>query len=108
MRYHAAMASSSRPVAPRADRKRREFAEAIAHWRRLLRLTQEQVAQRAGVSRSAYVRLERGEPGVSLDVVMRVLTIMRLADSVVEALDPLNTDLGRARAGQDLPRRVRR
>lgn len=101
------MTKDERPAAPRADRNRREFAESIARWRKLLRLTQDQTAQQAGISRNAYARLERGEPGVSLDVVMRVLTIMRLADPLIEALDPLNTDLGRVRAGEALPQRVR-
>lgn len=97
-----------RPPNARADRNRRDLADRISTWRKLMGLTQDQLAQRAGVSRGAYARLEKGDPGVTLDVLMRVLTVTRLADDVIEALDPMRTDLGRARADQQLPQRVRR
>ena len=97
-----------RPANVRADRARASVAEDLGTWRRLLGLTQDQVAQRAGISRKTCIRVEAGEPGVTTDALFRVLTVLRLADAVEAATDPLSTDLGRARADQALPRKVRR
>ncbi|RLV56089.1 helix-turn-helix domain-containing protein [Aeromicrobium phragmitis] len=99
---------NDRPPHPRADRVRRELADNISTWRRMLGLTQDQLAQRAGISRTAYIRVEAGEPGVTTDALLRVLAALRLGDAIVEATDPMSTDLGRARADQALPQRVRR
>jgi transcriptional regulator with XRE-family HTH domain len=84
------------------------LGEHLQAWRRLQGLTQEQVAERAGVSRGAVVRLEQGKPGVALDVLLRVAGAMHITDFLVDALDPYKTDLGRARADEALPKRVRR
>ena len=78
----------------------------IATWRRLHDLTQDKVAQRAGVSRGAVVRLENGHPGVSLDVFVRVLSVMKSLDSMLEGVDPFNTEFGRLRADMSLRERV--
>lgn len=80
----------------------------LRDWRRLHALTQQQVADRAGISRGVVVRLERGDGGVSLELWVRVLRALNLHESLSQALDPLSTDLGRARAGQALPLRVSR
>lgn len=81
--------------------------ERVTQWRRLLGLTQQQVADRAGISRGAVVRLEGGDPGPSLDTFFRVLNALHIADQVTGALDPLRTALGAARAEEQLPQRVR-
>lgn len=78
-----------------------------AAWRRLNGLTAEQVAERAGVSRGTLRRLERGEPTVGLDVFLNVARVLGPLDDFVSSLDPYETDLGRARADQALPKRVR-
>jgi len=80
--------------------------EHIATWRRLHDLTQEQVAQRAGVSRGSVVRLESGHPGVSLDVFVRVLAVMKSLDSMLDGIDPFKTEFGRMRADMTLRERV--
>lgn len=82
--------------------------ERVSQWRRLIGLTQQQVADRAGVSRGAVVRVEAGDPGPSVDTFFRVLNALHIAEQVTEALDPMRTAVGRARAEQKLPQRVRR
>lgn len=82
--------------------------ERLSQWRRLVGLTQQQVADRAGVSRGAVVRIEAGDPGPSMDTFFRVLNALHIADQVTDALDPMRTAVGRARAEEKLPRRVRR
>lgn len=96
---------------PTPARTRIGAARVGAHltaWRKLQGLTAEQVADRAGVSRGTLRRLENGETTVGLDVFLNVARVLGTMDRVVEALDPYETDLGRARADEALPRRVRR
>jgi transcriptional regulator with XRE-family HTH domain len=82
--------------------------ERIRQWRRLVGLTQQQVAERAAVSRGAVVRIEAGDPGPSIDTYFRVLNALHVLDRVTEALDPMRTAIGMARAEEKLPQRVRR
>lgn len=83
------------------------IAEHLTSWRKLRGLTQAQVAERAGVSRSTVQKLERGDGGVSVESLIRVLRALGLGDAVPGALDPLSTDVGRMRSEERLPERVR-
>lgn len=91
----------------RTRRAAREIGEHATAWRKLQGLTAEQVAERAGVSRSTLRRLEHGEATVTLETFLNVIRALGQLERVVEALDPYETDLGRARADQLLPKRVR-
>jgi|SRR5664279_1806661 transcriptional regulator with XRE-family HTH domain len=99
------MARSRLPV--RVQRAATELGEHVLVWRKLQNLTAEQVAERAGISRPTLRKLETGDPSVGLDVFLRVARALGQLDRVVESVDPYLTDLGRARSGQQLPRRVR-
>lgn len=76
-------------------------------WRKLRGLTETQVADRAGVSRGTIRRLESGSGGVNLENVLRVARALGVLDELTRALDPYETDVGRLRAEETLPRRVR-
>jgi transcriptional regulator with XRE-family HTH domain len=78
----------------------------LATWRRLRQLTAAQVADRAGVARTTVVALEGGH-GASLENTLRVARALGVLDLLVRAIDPYETDLGRARADEELPQRVR-
>lgn len=100
------MARRATPV-PRAIRRSlTELGEHVAAWRRLRHLTAEQVADRAGVSRGVVQRLESGE-GISLENTLRIARALGVMDLILRALDPYSTDVGRLRADEMLPRRVR-
>lgn len=75
-------------------------------WRLLQRLTIEQVADRAGVSRDTVMRLERGH-GASLENALRVARALGVLDQLAAAVDPHDSDVGRMRADEALPDRVR-
>jgi transcriptional regulator with XRE-family HTH domain len=92
----------------RAVRAARQLGENLSTWRKLQNLTAEQLADRAGTSRVTLSKLEHGDPGVSLGVVLDVLRALGQLDAVVAASDPYESDLGRIRASEVLPRRVRR
>lgn len=84
-----------------------EVAQDLTTWRKLRGLTQAQVAERAGISRPAVVRLESGDGNVSLETLLRVLRALGTMDLLVGALDPYVSDVGRLRSEERLPERVR-
>lgn len=59
------------------------------------------------MSRATLSKLENGDLGVGLGVVLEVLRAVGQLDALVEATDPMRTDLGRIRSKQALPKRVR-
>ena len=86
------------------------FAEAgksLKTWRILYELKAIQVAERAGISLGTLHKIENGEPSVSVASFLEVVRSLGLLDAFTEGLDPLNTDLGRARVNENLPRRIR-
>lgn len=78
----------------------------VTTWRKLRHLTIEQVADRAGISRSTVLRLEAGQ-GASTENLLRVARALGVMDLLTKALDPYSTDVGRLRADAELPTRVR-
>jgi transcriptional regulator with XRE-family HTH domain len=98
------MATSTTPIAVANGQRR--IGEELATWRRLRRLTAAQIADRAGLSRHTVMRLENGA-GASLESVLRVARALGVLDSLVAALDPYSTDVGRLRSEEALPERVR-
>ena len=85
----------------------RELGDHVQTWRKLRGLTQGQLADRAGVNRRTISRIEHGDGKVSLEIVLRSLHALGVLDAVPNAVDPFETDVGRLRADEQLPRRVR-
>jgi transcriptional regulator with XRE-family HTH domain len=104
---NVAPARPARHVPPPVRRALRDVADDVAAWRKLRGLTQAQLADRADVSRDLLVRLERGDGGVSIENLFRVLRGLGVLDSVPKALDPYESDVGRLRSDEQLPQRVR-
>jgi transcriptional regulator with XRE-family HTH domain len=89
------------------QRALRAAAEDVVVWRKLRGLTQEQLADRAGVSVNTLRRLENADGGIGFENVLRILRGLGVLESVQRALDPYETDVGRLRSDEQLPRRVR-
>lgn len=88
-------------------RAAREIGLDFTGWRKVLGLTAAQVADRADITRDTLRKLEHGDPTVSFHVVLRVARALGILETITKALDPLDTDLGRARAGQLERKRIR-
>ena len=84
-----------------------QLGDSIRTWRKLLGLRAEQVAERADISLATYSKIENGHQGVSLAKFLAVLRALGLLEKIETAIDPYESDLGRARADQFLPKRVR-
>lgn len=93
---------------PAAEANLRALGESVASWRKIHRLTQEQLANRAGVSRPVVTRLERGEDGVGIGALMRVAAILGIDDQLTRAVDPMESRFGRELAARATVSRVRR
>ena len=89
------------------DRALRVLGEHVSNWRKLNRLTAAQVAERANVSRATLRAIEQGKGTASTENLLRVLRIVGIMDNVVAAADPFQTDVGRLRMDEVLPKRVR-
>ncbi|MBA2240927.1 MAG: helix-turn-helix transcriptional regulator [Solirubrobacterales bacterium] len=96
-----------RPLPHSVRRNVRLIAGHVVAWRKLRNLTQAQLADRAGVSRGTLQHLESGGGGVGLENLLRVLRALGLMEQVAHALDPYESDVGRLRSDEQLPRRVR-
>lgn len=83
------------------------IGEQLSAWRRMLGLPAKVVAERAGISTTTLSKLENGDTGVGIGAFLNVTRALGMMDRVVTATDPYETDLGRARADQALPKRIR-
>lgn len=95
------------PTPPPVQRAARDIGANFVTWRKLRRLTVGQVADRAGVSEATVRRLASDPESLSLANMLRIARAVGVLDQVVAATDPLSTDIGRLRAGEQLPQRVR-
>lgn len=102
--YTSVMATSRTPVG--VTRALADIGDNVATWRKLRRLTLAEVAERAGVGVNTVQRLEKGD-GTTLENVLRVARALGVLEALTASLDPYQTDLGRLRADEALPERVR-
>lgn len=84
----------------------RDLGGHLRSWRKLNGVTQALLAERANVSVPTVQAAEAGRP-VSSQNLARILWVLGVLDVVVGSADPLNSDVGRLRADQLLPQRVR-
>ncbi len=94
------------PTPRRVQRALQQVGKDFGTWRRLQRLTVEQVADRAGVNRGTVQRLESGK-GATLETTFRVARALGVLEHWVNILDPYESDVGRLRFNEILPKRVR-
>ena len=99
------MASS--PTPPPVRRAMIRVGSDLSSWRKLRALTAAEVGDRAGVSTNTVLRLEAGK-GATLENVLRIARALGVLEQITAAFDPYTTDLGRMRADERLPVRVRR
>lgn len=91
----------------RIDRELRQFGNHVRGWRMVLGLTAQQVAERAGITRDTLRKIETGDATVGFGGVAQVLRALGVLDQAVSAVDPLESDIGRLRAGNLAKKRAR-
>lgn len=78
------MKTKKNPILPQAKRTLEMFGENIKLARLRRKLTMEQVAERAGISRSTIVKIEKGDDSVSMGSYFQVLFVMKLDKDFLE------------------------
>lgn len=101
------MARVSPPLPGAVVRALRKLGADIRDARRRRRLPMEAVAERALITRVTLMKVERGDPGVSLGIYATVLFVLGLADRLALVADPGLDSVGLALGGEQLPERVR-
>ena len=91
----------------RIERQLADFGEHVRGWRMVLGLTAQQVAERADITRDTVRKIENGDPGVGFGNVAQVLRALGVLDQAIDAVDPLNSDIGRLRVANLAKKRAR-
>jgi transcriptional regulator with XRE-family HTH domain len=84
-----------------------KFGNDLAIARRKRELTIMTVAERMGVAKNTYLRLEKGDPGVGLGVYAMALFVLGFGDPLGALIDVSRDDSGLLLDEGRLPKRVR-
>lgn len=85
----------------------RKLGHDIKDARRRRRIAMAIVAQRASVSKPTLIRVERGDPSVSIGSYATVLFVMGMADRLADLADAKNDPVGMQLEQEKLPKRIR-
>jgi hypothetical protein len=85
----------------------RKLGRDIKDARRRRRIPMAIAAQRASISKPTLIRVERGDPGVSIGSYATVLFVMGMADRLAELADVRNDPVGLQLEEENLPKRIR-
>src|SRR5436305_9630753 len=85
----------------------RKLGHDIRDARRRRRIPVEITAQRASISRTTLVKVEKGDPGVAIGSYATVLFVMGVADRLGDRAAPKNDPVGLQLEEENLPQRIR-
>jgi transcriptional regulator with XRE-family HTH domain len=88
-------------------RSLRKLGADIGVARRKRGLTMQMVAERTGVAKSTYVRIEKGDPSVSMGAYAMTLFVLGLGSPLGDLVDASRDDQGLLLDVERLPKRVR-
>lgn len=98
-------ATGALPVAVRKALKK--LGADISAARRRRGITAKLVAERAFINPKSLIRVERGDPGVSIGIYATVLFVLGMSERLADLADISHDPLGRTLADEQLPKRVR-
>ena len=96
------------PLPSPAVRALARLGEDLSRARRRRSLSQASTAERSGVSVATLKRLEKGDPGVGIEHLARVLHLLGELDRLERLLDTGADAVGLVLMDERLPQRVRR
>jgi len=85
----------------------RKLGHDIRDARRRRRIPVAIAAQRASISRTTLVKIEKGDPGVALGIYATVLFVMGMVERLADLADPKNDAMGLQLEEEHLPQRIR-
>ena len=90
-----------------ARRALRKLGRDIRDARRRRRIPVAIAAERASISRTTLVKIEKGDPGVAMGIYATVLFVLGLADRLADIADPKGDAVGIRLEEEHLPQRIR-
>ena len=93
---------------PRVRRSLTKLGADIALARKKRSLTVVMMAERIGVAKSTYLKLEKGDPTVALGTYAMAFFVLGFGESLGELLDPRKDEQGLLLDLERMPQRVRR
>lgn len=103
MRVNPILSTLPLPV----TRALRKLGHDIKDARRRRRIPMAIAAQRASISKPTLIKVERGDPGVSIGSYATVLFVMGMVDRLADLVDPKNDPVGLQLEEENLPKRIR-
>ena len=85
----------------------RKLGGDIKDARRRRRIPVAIVAQRASISRTTLVKIEKGDPGVAMGIYATVLFVIGMVERLADIADPKNDAVGLQLEEEHLPQRIR-
>ena len=85
----------------------RKLGQDIRDARRRRRLPMAIVTQRALISKPTLIKIERGDPRVSIANYATVLFVIGMVDRLADLADPKNDPVGLQLEEENLPKRIR-
>ncbi|MBI5531591.1 MAG: helix-turn-helix transcriptional regulator [Deltaproteobacteria bacterium] len=102
------MRSAIHDVLPaRVRRSLTAFGADLSVARRKRRLTVAMMAERLGVAASTYLRVEKGDPSVSMGIYAMALFVLGFGDRLGDLVEPGRDTQGLILEAERLPKRVR-
>ena len=85
----------------------RKLGHDIRDARRRRRIPAGIAAKRASISRTTFVKIEKGDPGVAMGLYATVLFVMGMAEKLGDLADSRNDSIGLQLEEERLPERIR-
>ncbi len=92
---------------PKVKRALGKLGGDIALARRKRRLTTVMMAERLGVAKSTYLKIEKGDPKVAMRAYAMALFVLGAHDGLGDLIDPGRDDQGLLLDAERVPKRVR-
>jgi DNA-binding XRE family transcriptional regulator len=92
---------------PRLRRSLTKFGADLALARRKRHLTTAMMCERLGVAKSTYVRVEKGDPRVSMGVYAMALFVLGFGEAFGDLVDASRDQQGLLLDAERVPKRVR-
>ena len=92
---------------PKLRRSLTKIGGDISVARKKRNLTVAMMAERLGVAKATYLRVEKGDPSVSMGAYAMTLFVLGFADALSDLVDPSGDDQGLLLDVDRLPKRVR-
>lgn len=97
---------SSKSLPLPVKRALKKLGSDLADARKRRRISTSTMAQRAMISRVTLVKVENGDPGVSVGIIATVLFVLGMADRLRDIADASHDRLGIDLESENLPKRI--